>query len=638
MVDPVPRTIGSHPLWLFGLLVLLLVQGWMTSTLYGPDPWESLLDDEPILSGRHPLHLYHGYLGARALCERGTLSCYDPSFHAGYPKTPVFDSGSRPAELVLALSGGRFSPAAYKIGLAVFCLLAPLLLFLAARGVGLSRGVAVLATALGLLVWWSRYGREAIEAGDSDLLLATLMALAQAGMLIRYHHHPCPLSLLGVVLTGWCAWFAHPLLLVLLLPFFLIFYLSAGIRHRLVWHVPLMIGLLVAVAANSFWLTDWVTNWWIRVPPRLEAPLLAHLSVRAFWEAPLWGDGLDKALACLLLLAGAAGVAIHYRAGRRAAARLLGLSGLGFFLIALAGTAWELLGRLGGCQFLVPALLYAALPAAHTLAAVLEGLRRWSGSLVAPVLVLAAVPALVWLAVPEQALDWGRSLAEGQPLDVGLGEERSALIDAVKEQTTEQARILWEDHRGPRRGSRWTALLPVLTERAFVGGLDAEAGIEHATGALVDHHLAGRPLAEWTDAELEVYCRKYNIGWVVCWSDDARARFSRWAKAGAGKALPSVGEAEGMMYPLRRQPSYALIGDVRWRSADARRILLENAVPARVAGEDQVVLSLHYQAGMRVSPSRVRLEEAVDSEDVIPFVRLRMSTPVGRIMITWDNR
>ena len=46
--------------------------------------------------------------------------------------------------------------------------------------------------------------------------------------------------------------------------------------------------------------------------------------------------------------------------------------------------------------------------------------------------------------------------------------------------------MLWQDCRGARESSRWTALLPVLTERAFVGGLDDGAGIEHATSGLLD--------------------------------------------------------------------------------------------------------------------------------------------------------
>src|SRR5207237_10562635 len=60
------------PLWTVLFLALLAWQGWMTLTLFGYDrPWQRLLDDQPILSGRHPLHLYHGYLGACALLPTG---------------------------------------------------------------------------------------------------------------------------------------------------------------------------------------------------------------------------------------------------------------------------------------------------------------------------------------------------------------------------------------------------------------------------------------------------------------------------------------------------------------------------------------------------------------------------------------
>src|SRR5262245_36082199 len=112
------RGVGNHPLWYLLLAGLVVWQGWMTLSLFGDDhPWERLLDDQPIVSGRHPLHLYHGALGAQSLLNHGTLCSYDPSFQAGYPKTPVFDSGSRPAELFLLLGGGTYQPAAYKVGL-----------------------------------------------------------------------------------------------------------------------------------------------------------------------------------------------------------------------------------------------------------------------------------------------------------------------------------------------------------------------------------------------------------------------------------------------------------------------------------------------------------------------------------------
>ncbi len=631
----VPCRIGDHPAWLLALVGLLAWQAWMTLGLFGTErPWDRLLDDEPIVSGRHPLHLYHGLLGARTLRERGTMSCFDPAFHAGYPKTPVFDAGSRPAELLLALAGGRYRPAVYKVGHALLCLLVPVVLFLAARGVGLGRATACLACALGLLVWWGGPCQSALLAGDSDLLLASMMVLGQASFLIRYHLAPGPLSLAGVVFTGLVGWFAHPLLFVLLLPLFLVYYLSVGARHQLPWHYPLLGGLLAAIAANFFWLGDWVAYWWIRVPLRLDSPLLLHRTLRTVWEAPLWGGPLDRALACLLVLAGSVGVFLYNGACQRATARLLGLAWAGFLALAVLGIAWEPVGRLGAAHLLVPALFFATVPAAHALGRTSDALRTWAGTFLAPVVLVAGALGIAYVQVPELVRTPAESLQRPRPFEIGLGPERTRVVEALLAHTNEEARILWEEQKdGP--SSRWTALLPLLTGRSFVGGLGPDADIEHLTSGLVDQHLAGKPLREQTDAQLRDYCRRYNVGWVVCWSPAARARFARWADAELATEIP--GEETGHLFKLRRKPSFALTGSARWLSADARRILLSDAVPGPLGdeAEGQVVLSLHYQEGMRVTPSRVRIERAVGPEDPIPFVRLRLSEPVGRIMITW---
>src|SRR5207237_3798506 len=110
----------------------------------------------------------------------------DPAVQACYPKTPVYDSGSRPAEVFLALAGGDYSPRAYKIGFACCCLAAPGFLMFAARMLGLGRTSSLLATLAGLFVWWSLPGRELLENGDLEVLLAGLSSLAGATLWIRF--------------------------------------------------------------------------------------------------------------------------------------------------------------------------------------------------------------------------------------------------------------------------------------------------------------------------------------------------------------------------------------------------------------------------------------------------------------------
>ncbi len=633
--DIPPRKVGNHPLWLLPLLALLAGHVWLTLGLFDGDRrLTQLLDDRPIVSGRHPLHLYHGYLGAQSLRDRGTASCYDPAFNAGYPKTPVFDSGSRPAEMMLLAAGATYSPRAYKIGLAILCAAVAFLLALGGRGAGLTWAGTGLAVALGLAVWWGQPSREALEAGDVDLLLATALVVAEAGMLIRYHRAPGPLTLLGVLATGFLGWFADPLLMALLLPLFLIYYLSVGARHALLWHVGLLGGLFLVLALNAFWLLDFLQYWWILLPLHLNAPPpLADLTFPTLWDSPAWGGPLDRVLICALLPTAVMGLVFCNQAGHRPAARLFGMAMIGFLALAVASLVWEPLGRFGMARLLVPGLFFAVYPATHLVMATLDWMRRRIGWLAVPSFLGAATAVAFAVAPANLRPDWKHPWPDTQPLAIGLSEDRQALVEALRTNTTPDARILWEDLPSANVDSRWSALLPLLTERPFVGGLDPDARIEHTATGLADHALAGRVLTEWTDDELATYCERYNIGWVVCWSVETTKRFEQWDVAEKVVALRD--ERDGTLFKLKRPLSFVLIGSAQWLRADGECIALGDVTPK----DGQVLLSLHYQEGLRVTPSRVRLVRAEALNDRIDFVRLEIADHrVARVTITWDKR
>jgi hypothetical protein len=620
---------------LLALLALTVWQGWMTLTLFGPDePFHRLLDDQPIVSGRHPLHLYHGYLGSLALSARGTPCCYDPNFQAGYPKTPVFDSGSRPAEWFLLLAGVAYRPAAYKIGLACCCLIVPGLLFLAARGAGLKRSAACLATMLGLMIWWGVPARTALEAGDLDLLLGAAAAVAQAGLLLQYHRSPGGRAWLGLVIVSLLGWFSYPLLFALLVPVGLIYYLSIGARHRLIWHVALLGGLGLAVSANFFWLSDWLGYWWIRAPSQLETDVLAHRTFRTLWEAPLWGSAADQALAVALFAVGAVGVVVWNFQRERASARLLGLGALGLLGLSLFGATSESLGSVGAGRLLIPALLFAVAPAVYGFVWLLRNVMIWCGStwrgvvIVSGMLLVAAIPF-------NQALAALAMRCTGtKPLTLGLGPGHEGVVAALCSHTTQEARILWEDRTSQTATGHWTSLLPILTDRAFLGGLDANAGIEHEQKLrFADQQLAGRYLREWSDAELEDFFRRYNVGWVVCWSP---AAIERLRNCEGTEAIATFQDGEtGCLFAVHRTKSYVLKGEARWIHADSRRIALGDVTPD---SEGVLLLSLHYLTGLRAAPDHVKIEQVLDPYDPVPFVRLRLPGPVSRVVLTWENR
>jgi hypothetical protein len=636
-----PRAEGSAKargitpwVWCLVLAGLMAGHGWKTLHLFGgADAWQRLLDDQPIVSGRHPLHLYHGYLGASSFHSRRSFSCYDPAFQACYPKTPVFDSGSRPAELALTLAGGSCDASAYKIGLAVCCLLVPLFIVLASWGAGLSAAQTTLATGAALLVWWSTPGRRALDAGEVDVLFGGLALLAHVSLLLRFDRQPGVLSWQGMLLTGCLGWFFHPLLFLVIVPLLLVYYLSSGARHSLLtWHLALVLCELIALVVNAFWLVDGVQFVWLRSPLGNGDGMLLHRTLQTVWEAPQWGDQADKILGAVLLVSALIGVALFNQTNQRVAARLLGLGAGGLWLTAILGIAWEPLGRFAAADLMVPAWWFATLPAAYAWTEAFRVVCYLSGSPSRGGLVICGLLVALALARWDLADTLARRATTTTPLVLGLGGDRLALVETLKQQTTAEARILWEDRPGRAEAPHWTALLPVLTGRYFVGGLDPNGEIEHSSAGLMNQSLRRRPLAQWSDSALEDYCRRYNIAWVACWSPDVVARMQAWKGAVEVGRMNDGGTV--YLFSITKAPrSFVLKGQATVLHMDNRRIVLADVVPE----DGYVVLSMHYQTGLQAAPTRVQVECEPDGADMIPFLRLRVDRPVARVTITWKD-
>ena len=163
------------------------------------------------------------------------------------------------------------------------------------------------------------------------------------------------------------------------------------------------------------------------------------------------------------------------------------------------------------------------------------------------------------------------------------------------------------------------------------GGLDPDATIEPSDICLMNLCLDRVPIATWSDEQLAAYCRRYNIGWVVCWSPAVVQRFREWPGVQVITTVHDNGE--GVLLKVKRSPSYALKGKAQLVEANHRYITFTRVEPE----SDVVVLSLHYQAGMRVTPSRVQLEREASGDDFIGFVRLRLAEPAECVTITWER-
>ena len=104
------------------------------------------------------------------------------------------------------------------------------------------------------------------------------------------------------------------------------------------------------------------------------------------------------------------------------------------------------------------------------------------------------------------------------------------------------------------------------------------------------------------------------------------ARLRGWPVAAA---LPDGAR----LFAVARPHSFALKGRAVCLRADPQHVALADVQPE----DGQVVLCLHYQAGLRASPSRVQVERELDPYDPIPFVRLRVPGPLTRVTLTWER-
>lgn len=626
---------ASHGKWLglAGLGLLLAWQGWLALGLFGPsDAWQHLLSDEPVLSGAHPQHQYLGAIGAQALRATGRPCAYVPDFQAGFPRTPIFN-GSRLAEVFFFLAGGAYWPAAYKVGILTICMLVPVLLVIAARGAGLNRGAALFAAALGILIWWGPQSRGALEAGEVDLTLASLALLAHLGMLLLYGRQPGVLVWLGMFLTAALGWFAQPLLLPVALPLLLLYYLCVGVRYASpAWHLALLAAELGAVAVQLPWLLDWMAYWWLRLPLPSASEMLPHRTLRTLWEAPLWGGPAERAFAACLLVSAIAGILILYQTRARPTARIIALGGSGLLILSFLGVSWEPLGRLGTTVLFAPALWFASLPAALAWTWTLEKLSLGAFRKTALAVVCLALAATLWTSRDFLAPWYARAVAT-DPMRIGLGGDRASLVATLIDATTADARILWEDRALARTAPRWSALLPLLTQRCYLGGLDPDGFIEHSAISFLDQRLDGRHISSWSDEQLDTYCRRYNVGWVVAWTPAVVKRFNEWD--GVAAAAPVTDDVSGYLFTLKRQErSFALKGRAKLLHSDVRHITLSDVVPDE---DGVVVLSLHWQAGLKVAPGRVQVECETCGQDPIGFIRLRTPSPVARVTLTWGH-
>jgi hypothetical protein len=407
--------------------------------------------------------------------------------------------------------------------------------------------------------------------------------------------------------TATIGWYYQPLIWVGLSPVIFAYYLVYAPRHGPAWHLGLAGITFVGVAPNAWWMWDWGKYWWLRQPIAGDHIPLPN------WRAVL-GSPVDYPPLFEYLPGG----------------MVLVFGGIIGLVMARVTGVWSAIPPAVPNRVMVLAAGFLLPP---TLYAVWLLLRMIRASTTAAIAVIAGLSIVGWVDGSGQPLARSVGVAT-DPLLIGFTNDQQHLIALLNEQTTPEARVLWDETSNQRPGWNWSALLPFYTRCAFLGGLDPESGVEHSYCAMCSRQLTGRALCEWSDADLMAFCQWYNVGWVVARSPGAIERWARLPQARSIAQMTEDGQPV-VLYALERPRSFILRGTATWESANTRCIILTNVVP----DEGVVDLSLHMLDGLRVSPSYIKVESLPDptGRDPVHNVRLRIHSPVPWVTLMWEN-
>lgn len=569
---------------------------------------DDILNDQPILNVDFCSQYYWATAAREFSARDGRLWGYDPHFMAGYPLDFIFNSALPVQVTAVALRPLNLARLIKALFVASFILM-PLLLYGSLSTLGLPRGPALAATALGVALFWlsenALFGRFGMISG-AFLLHFFLVPLT---LLIAWLRDRKPLGLVLFGLALGLSLCVHKTAFVLTIaPALMLAALSARSLKPREW------GFLAAAFAFAFVVNlHWLLPFFRFLPLKVEDPAttffqntdlirpLADLfPAQAFFAIPI----------ARLLTVGAGVIGIRRLRAERPEYFLPLVSLLvGFGLFVYFGSLVPVLRHLQPYRY-VSAYFYLWLPfAGYGLAAVRDRLlrsRAWAGRM-APAAFGLFLFALLFL--PSfQAFTWVA------PLRTDLSPDSAALVEWMTKNTDGGARVLAEDinvwtDQPVYGGARLVQLLPLLVQRELIGGPLPNAFIVHHRVSFEDGRLCGRPIEEMTDAEISEVLRRYNVGWIAAWSAAAKQRLARQPGVNAAEEFGSV-----RCFRVASPPGYFLEGSGRVE-ASWNRLRLSGL--SSTTG--RVVVSYHWVDGLASTPP-VRLVRVDTAGDPAGFI------------------
>jgi hypothetical protein len=191
------------------------------------------------------------------------------------------------------------------------------------------------------------------------------------------------------------------------------------------------------------------------------------------------------------------------------------------------------------------------------------------------------------------------------------------LIGYIKTATTNEARILIEnsDFESGHQYARghFPTMLPHLTGREFIGNDCATNPTKDSPVSFLCGVLFQRPIETLTLKDVARRCDLYNIGWVICWTPQAKTFFNRYPDY----FVPDGAISQFSLYRVNRKQSFFIKGSGIVRS-EMNRIELKSLAPE----EGEVIISYHWMKYLKTDPPAI-MERTMLYDDPVGFIKLK---------------
>ena len=600
------------------IIFVLLMALQLFLTLSAFNSKEDIVNDKPVLNVDWCSQYYWAHSAKINYEKTGRMWGYDPYFMAGYPLSFVFNS-SLPVQISAVVFDEVSISRVIKACFIISFLLAPFSFYFSMKQFGLENNQALAACVLGTVYFWlgenAWFGHMGMISG-AFILHFYLVPLSLFYRFLKLHENRA-FSLL--LFSATLAFTVHKTAFVLLIPISgLWFVMYSGYLSRREW--GMLIGLVIFVALFNM---HWLYPFFKFLPLKIEDAATTHFQsehilrfITDLAPVPPYQPFYALPIAKIMLIAlGVIGIRELKGKDDHLVYSIL-LAMIFLFSLTYFGSFFDKVRHLQPYRY-VSSLYYLWLPLAGTGIFKLYGkFSKVKGGKPAAIFISAAIMGILLFALPNF-----RFFSKIAPLSTKLDGDSQAVLEWVKNNTDQTGRILiedinkWTDKPGAYTvygGTRFVQMLPIWTRRELIGGPFPNAFIKHHYADFHDGILTNERIKDFTDKMLDDTFKMYNIGWVVCWSDDSEKRFSSYPGVKDKKQFGGL-----FVFSIERERSFFLEGSGTVES-EIGYLTLKDVVPEK----RKVVIAYHWVDDLITKPD-AELFQVMTGDDPVGFIGIK---------------